>query len=126
MTSYLDDFYVDVETKQVLDLALEMTRTALGLADDFANGIIAKRIIELARAGERHPGRLCEGALKNLRGHFCSETNQGGSSKRPGSVGLQMLTRGASPRPPLIMDRAGPDSERFEPFVDIARLFAAR
>jgi hypothetical protein len=40
MTSYLDDFNVDAETKQVLDLALEMTRTALGLADDFANGII--------------------------------------------------------------------------------------
>src|SRR5262249_54031065 len=58
MTSYLDDFDVDAETKQVLDLALEMTRTALGLADDFANGILAKRIIELARAGERHPGLL--------------------------------------------------------------------
>ena len=70
MTSYLDDFDVDAETKQVLDLALEMTRTALGLADNFANGIIAKRIIELARAGERHPGLLCEGALKNLRGHL--------------------------------------------------------
>jgi hypothetical protein len=55
MTSYLDDFNVDAETKQVLDLALEMTRTALGLADDFANGIIGKRIIELARAGERRP-----------------------------------------------------------------------
>jgi hypothetical protein len=48
ITSYLDDFDVDPETKQVLDLALEMTRTALGLADDLANGIIAKRIIELA------------------------------------------------------------------------------
>jgi hypothetical protein len=69
-TSYLDDFDVDAETKQVLDLALEMTRTGLGLADDFANGIIAKRIVELARAGERHPDLLCEGALKTLRGHL--------------------------------------------------------
>jgi hypothetical protein len=68
VTSYLDDFDVDAETRQVLELALEMTRTALGLADDFANGIIAKRIIELA--GERHPSLLCEGALKNLRGHL--------------------------------------------------------
>jgi hypothetical protein len=50
--------------------ALEMTRTALGLADDFANGIVAKRIIELARAGERHPSLLCKGALKDLRGHL--------------------------------------------------------
>ena len=70
MTSYLDDFNVDAETKQVLDLALEMTRTALGLADDFANGIIGKRIIELARAGERRPDLLCEGALKNLSGNL--------------------------------------------------------
>jgi hypothetical protein len=30
--------------------------TALGIANDLANGIIAKRIIGLARAGERHPG----------------------------------------------------------------------
>ena len=70
MTAYLDDFDVDAGTKEVLDLALEMTRTALGLADNFANGIIAKRIIELARAGGRHPGLLCEGALNNLRGHL--------------------------------------------------------
>ena len=53
-----------------LELALEMTRTGLGLVDDLANGIIAKRIIELARAGERHPDLLCEGALRNLRGHL--------------------------------------------------------
>jgi hypothetical protein len=70
IASYLDDLDVDPETKRVLDVALEMTRTALGLADDFANGIIAKQIVELARAGERHPDVLCEGALKTLRGHL--------------------------------------------------------
>ena len=70
MTAYLDGFDVDAGTKEVLDLALEMTHTALRLADKFANGIIAKRIIELARAGERQPDLLCEGALKNLRGHL--------------------------------------------------------
>ena len=43
---YLEDFDVDPETKRVLEVALEMTRAALGLADDFANGIIAKQIIE--------------------------------------------------------------------------------
>jgi hypothetical protein len=68
--SVAPDFDVDAGTKEVLDLALEMTRTALGLADNFANGIIAKRIIELASTGERHPGLLCEGALKSLRGHL--------------------------------------------------------
>jgi hypothetical protein len=67
-TGYLGDFDVDAETNRVLDVALEMTRAALGLADDFANGMIAKRIIELARAGERNPDLLCEGALEKLRG----------------------------------------------------------
>jgi len=70
MTAYLDDLDVDAGTKEVLDLALEMTRTALGLADNFANGIIATRIIELARAGERDPDLLSEGALKTLRGQL--------------------------------------------------------
>ena len=67
---YLDGFDADPETKRVLHVALEMTRAALGLADDFANGIIAKQIVELARAGERRPDVLCEGALKRLRGHL--------------------------------------------------------
>ena len=73
ITSYFDDFEVDPETKQVLDLALEMTRVSLGLADDFANGLIAKRIVELAEVGGRNPVLLCEGALKKLRGHLFSD-----------------------------------------------------
>jgi hypothetical protein len=66
--SYLGDFDVDPETNRVLDVALEMTRAALGLADDLANGIIARQIVEVARGGERNPDLLCEGALKKLRG----------------------------------------------------------
>jgi hypothetical protein len=46
ITPYLDDFDADPETKRVLDVALEMTRVRLEL-DHFANGIIAKQIIEL-------------------------------------------------------------------------------
>jgi hypothetical protein len=68
--SYLGDFDVDAQTNRVLDVALEMTRAALGLADDFANGMIARQIVELARAGERNPDLLCEGALKVLRGQL--------------------------------------------------------
>jgi|SRR5262249_26712058 len=68
LASYFGQFDVDAETNRVLDVALEMTRAALGLADDFANGIIARQIVELARAGERNPNLLCEGALKKLRG----------------------------------------------------------
>jgi hypothetical protein len=41
---------------------------SLGLTDDLADGIIAKQIIELAKAGERNPDLLCEGALAKLRG----------------------------------------------------------
>jgi hypothetical protein len=66
--SYLGDFDVDAETIRVLHVALEMTRAAVGLADDFANGIIARQIIELARAGERNPDLLCEVAMKRLGG----------------------------------------------------------
>ena len=73
ITPYLDGFNVDPETKQVLGVAVEMTRVSLGLADDFANGIIARRVVELARAGERNPDVLCEGALKKLRGHLYSD-----------------------------------------------------
>jgi hypothetical protein len=64
---YLDDLDVDPETKRVLGIALEMTRVSLGLADDLANGIIAKRIIELAKSGERNPDFICRGVLEEFR-----------------------------------------------------------
>jgi hypothetical protein len=70
ITTYLDDFDADFEMKRVLGVALEMTRVSLGLVDKFADGIIAKRIIELGKAGERNPDILCEGALKALRGQL--------------------------------------------------------
>src|SRR5262245_44961521 len=95
IASYLDGFDADPETKRVLNVALEMTRTALGLADNFANGIIAKRIIELARAGERHPDLLCEGALKTLRGHLFGDY-PGRSSKPPRFVAQQMGPPGSA------------------------------
>jgi hypothetical protein len=41
--------------------------------DHFANGIIAKRIVELAGAGERNPDLLCQAAIEELRGHLCSD-----------------------------------------------------
>jgi len=70
ITPYLDGLEVDPDAKRVLGAALEMTRVSLGLADDFANGIIARRVVELAKAGERNPDLLCEGALKELREHL--------------------------------------------------------
>jgi hypothetical protein len=70
LTPYLDDLDVDPKTKRVLSDALEMTRVSLGLEDDLADGIIAKQIIELAKAGERNADQLCEGALNKLREHL--------------------------------------------------------
>ena len=70
ITPYLNGLEVDPETKQVLSAAVEMTRVLLGLEDDLADGIIARRVVELAKAGERNPDLLCEGALKELRGHL--------------------------------------------------------
>jgi hypothetical protein len=67
ITPYQDTANVDPETKRVLDVALEMTRISLRLEDDFANGMIAKQIIEIAKTGERNPDLLCEGALNKLR-----------------------------------------------------------
>jgi len=64
---YPDAANADPETKRVLDVALEMTRISLGLEDDFANGMIANQLIEIAKTGERNPDLLCEGALKKLR-----------------------------------------------------------
>jgi hypothetical protein len=70
ITPYLGDFDVNPETKRILGVALEMTRVSLGLADNFADGIIAKRIVGRAKAGERNPDLLSEGALEELRGHL--------------------------------------------------------
>ena len=70
ITPYLEGLEVDPETKRVLSAALEMTRVSLGLMDNFANGIIAKRISEIAETGQRDPDLLCEGAVKKLRGHL--------------------------------------------------------
>jgi hypothetical protein len=71
ITAYLlDDFDVDAETKRFLGVALEKTRVSLGFAHDFANRIIAKRLIELAKAGERNPDLLCESVIEKLRGYL--------------------------------------------------------
>ena len=63
-----DDTKFDPETKRVMGVAFEMAWVALGLTEsDDLNRIVAQRIIELAKAGERNPDILCEKALKGLR-----------------------------------------------------------
>jgi hypothetical protein len=68
-TPFLDDAGTDPEVRRVIGVAFEMARIALSLAERpvITNEIIAKRIIELAKAGERNPDILCEGVLKEFR-----------------------------------------------------------
>ena len=56
----------DPETARLLGLAFEMTLVALQHADRVVSptrDAVAQKIIELAKAGERDPGRLCDAAL---------------------------------------------------------------
>ena len=69
ITPFLNGFKFDPEATRVMGVAFEMARAALRLADqdDPAVAIIANRIIELAKAGERNPDLLCERILNDLR-----------------------------------------------------------
>jgi hypothetical protein len=69
ITPYLNGFEADTETKRVLGVAFEMICVALQLAGrggDLAHEVIARRMIELAQAGERNPDLLCETVLKEF------------------------------------------------------------
>jgi hypothetical protein len=67
ITSYLGDTNVDRETHRVMGLAFEMTCAALRVDDDKLRRVIAHKIIELAKTGERNPNELCERALIEIR-----------------------------------------------------------
>ena len=59
----------DPETMRLMGLAYEMTRISLRLVDrgDIANNVVAQKIIELAKSGERDPERLREAVLNQWR-----------------------------------------------------------
>ena len=69
IATFIDGMSFEPETRRLIGMAFEMTCTALRLADrgDMANALIARRIIEFAKAGERNPDLLCEGVLKEIR-----------------------------------------------------------
>ena len=66
---YLDGQKFDPETIRVMGIAFEMALVALRLADrgDLANEVVARKIINLAKAGERDPERFCEAMMKEFR-----------------------------------------------------------
>ena len=64
---YLQGHRFDPETARLLGVAFEMALVALQHADGPVaptRDAVAQKIIELAKAGERDPERLCDGALK--------------------------------------------------------------
>jgi hypothetical protein len=67
ITSYLDGQQFDPETKRVMDVAFEIARAALHLNQDHPTiAIVARKIIELANAGQTNPDLLSEQALASL------------------------------------------------------------
>ena len=65
---YLDGQQFDAETIRVMGVAFEMTRVALRVENeaDPIRAIIANKIIELAKGGERDANELCERTLADL------------------------------------------------------------
>ena len=64
--SHLNGQRFDPETMRLMGLAYELTLVSLRLVDrgDIANNVVAQKIIEIAKTGERDPERLCEAVLK--------------------------------------------------------------
>jgi hypothetical protein len=65
--AYLDGHKFDGETTRQMGIAFEMALASLGATpgcDHPIRAALAQRIIALAKAGERDPERLCDGALR--------------------------------------------------------------
>jgi hypothetical protein len=60
---FLDGQKFDPETIRLMGIAFEMARSAVTRRADFTDEIIARTIIELAKAGESNVDILCEAAL---------------------------------------------------------------
>jgi hypothetical protein len=69
ISPYLDGERVDPEAKRVLGLAFELVRVVLktGDCDDDVYRAIARKLIDLNKAGEHNAEVLCEQALKAFR-----------------------------------------------------------
>lgn len=82
---YLQGHRFDDETVRRLGIAYEMTLVALRQRreDDPLRTAAAQKIIELAKAGERNPERLCDGALKATQPPGIDHRLQSSSASRP-------------------------------------------
>ena len=77
-----------------MGIAFEMALVSLQRTDGSINrtraAVALEKIIELAKAGERDPERLCEGALK------ATQPSDPGANQRPQSSSASRFTAGAS------------------------------
>ena len=64
--SHLNGQRFDSEIMRLMGLAYELTLNSLRLVDrgEIANNVVAQKLIELAKSGERNPERLCEAKLQ--------------------------------------------------------------
>ena len=67
--SHLNGHRFDPETMRLMGIAYEMTLISLRLVDrgDIVNNVVAQKLIELAKSGERDPERLCEAVVQQWR-----------------------------------------------------------
>jgi hypothetical protein len=81
--SFLNGTKLDRKTTRVMEAAFEATLAALGLVDrpDLANEVVAQRIIELAKQGERNPELLRDRAIESLREEYLPSS--AGSDRGP-------------------------------------------
>ena len=82
--AYLKGHRFDAETTRLMGVAFEMALVALQHTEGIVNptrDAVAKKIIEVAKAGERDPNRLCDAALQALRPVIVSELQSSSASR---------------------------------------------
>ena len=82
--AYLGGLQFDSETTRLMAIAFEMALVALQHTEGIVNptrDAVAKKIIELAKAGERDPNRLCDAALQALRPVIVSDSQSSSASR---------------------------------------------
>ena len=77
LRQYLQGRRFDPETARLLGVAFEMALVTLQERREIdpLRDAVARKIIELAEAGERDPERLCDGALKACQPAIVSDVN---------------------------------------------------
>jgi hypothetical protein len=77
ISDFLQGQRLDPETRRVVGIAWEMARAALDVSDraDATGAILAAKILELAKTGERNPDLLCEQVLNALRAGERAQTS---------------------------------------------------